>query len=65
MPYQPIRNPIINGQFAVNTNKIGHHGLKYAREHARELEKAGYKTLIVKDKKSWNYFVFRSKSKIR
>jgi hypothetical protein len=54
------KNPIIDGSRIRRVTKKGHRILKYARKSARELENKGYSTIVVRDKISGRYFVYRT-----
>lgn len=55
-----MKNPIIDGQRIQRVTKRGHRILRYARKSARELENNGYPTIVVRDKLTGRYFVYRT-----
>ena len=55
-----MKNPIIDGQRIRRVTKRGHRILRYARKAARKLEDKGYPAIVLKDKKTGRYFVYRT-----
>lgn len=55
-----MKNPIIDGQRIQRVTKRGHRILRYARKAARKLEDKGYSVIVVRDKLTRRYFVYRT-----